>query len=350
MVLLASIAIAMPAWAEQAPKLTAAPYKFKRPVAIKRVEPDYPINAARNGQEGWVQLSYIVDKEGNVQDPKVIAHNGARDFKRAAVRAVKKWKYDPAVNSQGEAVLSCQNTLQLDFRINGNDNIVRPKFYKSLSPAFEAVNSNDLATLTPLVEKIDNIKNKRFNEMAWTHFIKMRFFNMKGDKEQAVLELNQAAQYIKPSSKFLNEGVSLQILHDQFMHQINQQQYQRALETYSKFSYFDSQSSKNLIEHFAPAVKQVENRITSDKMILVNGEISEYSWSHKLSRNQFLISNIQGKIDELQVRCDFKKYEFDVTPDMALKIPEGWGQCHILLSGQPGASFDVYELPTEMLN
>jgi len=38
---------------------------------VKRVDPKYPSRALRKGGEGWVEISYVVGVNGNVQDPIV---------------------------------------------------------------------------------------------------------------------------------------------------------------------------------------------------------------------------------------------------------------------------------------
>ena len=38
------------------------------PEPIKRVAPKYPKDAARHAREGWARLSFVIDKEGNVNN------------------------------------------------------------------------------------------------------------------------------------------------------------------------------------------------------------------------------------------------------------------------------------------
>ena len=84
---------------------------------IKRVPPKYPKHAARNGQEGWVKLSFVIDQQGNVLDPIVEDSSGIKSLEKAARIALKKWKYDPA-KRDGEAIEQCQMTVQLDFKMH----------------------------------------------------------------------------------------------------------------------------------------------------------------------------------------------------------------------------------------
>ena len=67
--------------------------------------PDYPLAAARNRQEGWVEVEFTVAPDGSVQNARVIGSNPARIFDREAISAVQRAKFEPRMQN-GEAVAS----------------------------------------------------------------------------------------------------------------------------------------------------------------------------------------------------------------------------------------------------
>ncbi|WP_282115303.1 energy transducer TonB [Pseudoalteromonas arctica] len=83
---------------------------------IVRINPKYPATAARDGIEGWVQLSFSISPTGEVIDPVVINAEPKRTFDREAIRAIKRWKYRPKV-IEGVAQLQTGQTVQLDFKL-----------------------------------------------------------------------------------------------------------------------------------------------------------------------------------------------------------------------------------------
>jgi TonB family protein len=62
---------------------------------VRRVNPDYPSAAKKDGISGFVDLEVTVSKQGNVDDVSVTQSTPPNMFDKSAVAAVRKWKYDP---------------------------------------------------------------------------------------------------------------------------------------------------------------------------------------------------------------------------------------------------------------
>lgn len=87
---------------------------------IVRIEPKYPIQAARDGKEGWVILSFTINEIGGVEDVKVVEAEPKRIFDKEARRALRKWKYKPKV-VDGKPQRQPGLTVQLDFKMDGGN-------------------------------------------------------------------------------------------------------------------------------------------------------------------------------------------------------------------------------------
>jgi protein TonB len=62
-------------------------------------KPDYPVNAARNGDTGTVTLALLVGADGRVQNAKVQKSSGHRELDRAALNALSLCQFKPAMNN-----------------------------------------------------------------------------------------------------------------------------------------------------------------------------------------------------------------------------------------------------------
>ena len=65
----------------------------KAPALVELVEPDYPPLAVRAQVQGVVILEAVVDREGRVEDLRVLGSVPLLD--RAAIDAVRQWRYSP---------------------------------------------------------------------------------------------------------------------------------------------------------------------------------------------------------------------------------------------------------------
>jgi protein TonB len=69
------------------------------PQLLRRVEPIYPFQAKKNNIEGSVTLRFIVNTEGDVVEPKVAQSDPPDIFDEAALQAIMKCKFKPAVKN-----------------------------------------------------------------------------------------------------------------------------------------------------------------------------------------------------------------------------------------------------------
>lgn len=83
---------------------------------IVRIDPKYPVQAARDGKEGWVKLQFTINEVGGVEDIVVLEAEPKRLFDREARRALAKWKYKPKI-VDGKPQKQFNMFVQLDFTL-----------------------------------------------------------------------------------------------------------------------------------------------------------------------------------------------------------------------------------------
>ena len=113
-----------PAAQEGARGATAQRTERARPVVADRGPrplagnpmPEYPRTSLRSGAEGMVLLNILVDASGTPVDVEVVQRSGVRDrnLDRAAIDAVRQWRFEPAI--RGGKAVSSSVQLPVDFR------------------------------------------------------------------------------------------------------------------------------------------------------------------------------------------------------------------------------------------
>ena len=85
-------------------------------VPLVRVNPQYPERARQRGLEGWVEVEFTISAAGTVKNPRVIGYHPSTIFNRAALQAIRKWKYNPKIED-GVAVERPGVKVRLTFEL-----------------------------------------------------------------------------------------------------------------------------------------------------------------------------------------------------------------------------------------
>jgi protein TonB len=87
----------------------------KRPEAVSQVAPTYPPELRKAKIEGSVTLTFVLNEEGRVEEPRV--ENSSRpEFEKPALDAIRKWRFRPGMKD-GKPVRSYIR-IPLKFRIS----------------------------------------------------------------------------------------------------------------------------------------------------------------------------------------------------------------------------------------
>jgi protein TonB len=89
------------------------------PHLARMVQPEYPYEAQRSGAEGWVNVSLSVTPAGNVIDPRVEQSSNGTLFNRAALTAVRKWRYEPFAST--DPLATQRLMVRVEFRMQQRD-------------------------------------------------------------------------------------------------------------------------------------------------------------------------------------------------------------------------------------
>lgn len=336
---------ALSAQATKAPELTSQPDLSEHIATViqaqpvKRVDPEYPVSSARKGQEGWVAVSFVINEDGEVEDPVVQDSSGLKAFEKATLQAVKRWQYSPAVQD-GKPIQQCRNMVRMDFRLQGKSGVTR-KFMRRFREVADAISAGDLAVAA---EQLAEMKD----EQLWNHTESAYFWLADSYYAKAiqddVRELKSVRRATIIDNENINKATRQYLLERRFVLAVNQSEYRDALETYSKLVELADNKEEPLAQ-LSPYADKVRELVTSTKPMIRKASINEDGRVfHDLSRNVFGLNIAQGELNEVQIRCDNKLSRFTAVSQSEWHIPATWGQCSVYVSGTPGAEFEVIEL------
>ena len=333
--------LSSPVYSEQTTANSRLIDSYTKAEVKKRVHPKYPIRAAKQGQDGWVQLSYVIDEQGKVKDIVSLNNGGNKAFIKAAIRAVKKWKFEPAMKD-GKAIEQCDNSVQLDFVMSRGGAVSR-NFRKLLEEGQAAVDNDELDQVKQILSDMDSGESLNITELFWRNYLAISYYTKIGDDKRQYDALIKARASINNVNlnKSSKSNLLQFILQEEFLYEANNGLYSNALHTFESLV----EESPDIAEKLQSVADQIEKMIASDKQIIVAGEITNNGrWSHNLARRSFALTNIDGRLDKLEVRCSRKFSSFTVSDQTEWQIPDSWGDCNIHLLGQEQSQFSLVEL------
>jgi protein TonB len=74
----------------------------KKPEAVSRVDPTYPMALRKAKVEGIVTLVFVLTEDGRVEDARVETSSRS-EFEKPALDAIRKWRFRPGMK-EGQAV------------------------------------------------------------------------------------------------------------------------------------------------------------------------------------------------------------------------------------------------------
>jgi TonB family protein len=117
--------------------------QIKPPKAVAMVRPVYPEKARKAGIEGVVILSARANEKGNVEEVMVL-NSPDPILNKAAVDAVKQWKYEPLIIDDKPIAVIFTVTVRFKLKdrditegaVEAGDDVAPPKLIKKVAPVY----------------------------------------------------------------------------------------------------------------------------------------------------------------------------------------------------------------------
>ena len=321
------------------------------PVPIRRTAPIYPFELRTYGREGWVALSYIVSPEGKVIEPMIEDSSGIHEFERAAMNAVKDWRYKPATLN-GEPVEQSMTRTIIRFQLQDRSNGASPSFITKYKKAQEHLKNHEFDQAKAVLDDLESGGRLNLYEDSWFWWLKYVYMDAVGGAslEQQRDVLIRAIAYeddYLPRDAFVMAAVRL------FALRVRTEEYARALSLRDKLKSQKDARKSPLYDQAVTAMdataREIQALVDGDKTLKIDATIGGFDyWVHGLLRRSFSITDINGQLDAVEVRCSKRNVRYDsVTGEHTWTIPKSYGDCGAYIKGTPGTTFAFYEYPNE---
>ncbi|GEM_PF-2073261 len=145
----------------------AGPGVFGRPL------PDYPKSELTRHREGWVIVHHAVGRSGLVEGADVFESSGNRAFEKAALDAVRRWRYEP-----GDArELNVLVNFVFDYPVVE----LSRKFVSRNAKVHALIDAGDLDGAQDAIERLRKDRNLSPYELAYSRLTEGRVAEARGD-------------------------------------------------------------------------------------------------------------------------------------------------------------------------
>ncbi|MCV6613605.1 MAG: energy transducer TonB, partial [Cellvibrionaceae bacterium] len=174
--------------------LNISPHRYDQAQLLHLPKPHYPPKARREGREGWVILSLVVDSQGNPQNPIVIDTVGSKQFASRALAAARQAKFKPA-QLNGKTVSASNVRVRVDFALT------RPGFKRAgVSKVFNQhyrraerfLKSRNLSKATRAIQHLEQTYTRNNSEQLWLSLLKARLFFYRGHANGQIQQLQRS--------------------------------------------------------------------------------------------------------------------------------------------------------------
>ncbi|MGI9220554.1 MAG: energy transducer TonB [Woeseiaceae bacterium] len=308
-------------------------------VSIDRTAPRYPAVELRRGRQGWVELSYVVTKDGNVVDPIVQDSSGSSYFEKAATEIVEDWLYEPATWN-GKAIQQCENKVLITFAVEDAGKEVTLSYANKHKKISKELEEGNLEKARELIDKQFESKNLTLPELSWLWSLEAHYAGLVGDKQAQLAAVKRATI---SNGRWVTDDLYPSLLLIQTIRELELGNYSAAFRSHEKL--LETKAEYPQLDVIQDNIERLQAVVASDATYAVPAQISEDKWSYSLLRNRFSLAQVNGDLGNLEIRCARNRVVDEARMGTSWEIPENWGACSVIVFGSSGTTFNLLEQP-----
>ncbi|MEM1412087.1 MAG: energy transducer TonB [Pseudomonadota bacterium] len=328
--------------------LSIPPHTELQPKHIER--PIYPRGAAINGHEGWARIEFTVDREGKVESPELYSIAGDShyhgDMGEAALRALKKWTFEPA-SVEGEHVEQ-RATQTITFTLDGSAFSITKGFEAGAETAMAYLSASDFGAAGEALEPLRGKSLKNLRELALLDLMESAYWVGMGDDR---LALEHAARADVTLSTHGYEDLYRMLLRVRIPIQMNQLRLRAALADYEELLTLEpALSEEDPLHTYADRMRTVlasEDALVSEGQIL-RCELCESRtrrYGRPLNHKRFYLEAEEGTIDSMMLACGTARLKVDWVESAGWELDTDHDGCSVTFFGRNKSLIRLVELP-----
>ncbi|MGI9330047.1 MAG: energy transducer TonB [Gammaproteobacteria bacterium] len=310
---------------------------------LKQPGPKYPRDSKKRGQEGWVMLSFMVNKKGGVTDALIEDSSGVTAFEKEALKVVKKWRYEPATYD-GEPVEQRQTRLVLTYAMDIPRRGAGLRFREGYNSVQERLSEQDYDGAQREWQTLADFNGWNLYETARLWALYALVGEAQGDNAQALTGLLRAT---RGGGSYLEKDFYAAALRKMFVLQLRADNRAGALVTYGRLE--RRSGALDGFEQLTEAAVTLRERLQASEVLAAEARVEVIAgkpfWTRRLLRRDVELFDIRGKLESIDFRCDWGRVKDKAVTGKRWQLPRELGDCDVYVYGRKGSRFSLLQFP-----
>jgi TonB family protein len=327
----------------------------------------FPIEAREQGIEGLVTVEFTVLKDGTAASPHVLGDFQTELYSERLLSTLKDFKYQPATVDGQPSDYYLIQTFELHLldmpvtetawfksgydnaeEMIGNKDYAGAENYIKTEVVRRAKRIYEYGLYESALARIDYSEGKVDEALSRAHKLTTR---LEGPRMLKLAETQTGSRLpTMPMMRFygaLDEANYLDILRLEFSADGDLSRIEEALRVYDKINSIQPVKDTDPLAQLAPRMRDYVTQpvIVARATLLGDAALSaitagksDGSWSYEPERRTWKFAKVNGRIDEIDVRCEVKSVSLPFA-DVSFTAPDAWGKCSVGVLGQAGTTF-----------
>ena len=259
----------------------------------------------------------------------------------SARSAVMEWTFEP----NGE--LRANNSADLRFEIRRGRDMATSNFIRRYRRVLTHLHNEEFQEARTSVDQAAALGGWNLYESTMLWLMVGRVEGAEGNRDGQLESYRRALGVANSNS--LDREDRRELLSKLFVLEVEKNQYAAAHSTLRALKRVSGSAQQ--LDELADKVAEMERMLASNDPIAAqatlmnpcNSDEGEPLWAYVPLRRSFSFAALSGNVERFEVRCERDRLEGLVEAGKSWSLPDGPGDCQLLVFGEDGASFEFVE-------
>jgi hypothetical protein len=302
--------------------------------------------------EAWLVYTYEIDTSGKVVNAEIHSSNGVLEVEQSILNQVQAQQFRPAMRG-GKPVKVFVGPVFYTWIVD-KPRELSPDFDSMYQEAWARFNADDYDGAFEIAAKLKDLPGRSAYEEVKLQILAASLSSRWDDTAAELQHLERAVelQALADGNRFRNRYIDqnqyLLILERIHTLQLERSMLADAATTLDKMIAYGAGSEV--------VGRAKESHLTADRQfrsapdVAIVGELTPIyrggpgAWETRLSRSLISLSSIRGKVDGVLLACAQGDMQLRFPSTDPWRVPAGWSQCKVEVSGRSGTRFRLHQL------